>query len=153
MGSDPSPPDGASGLEFLGEVGRPSQPCGEGEGRRAQGTPGDHGRQEAPHIRNSGPADPTPAAQRFTSVTPRAGPRLEAELQCQVVAFGTVEVELTRGRAVGGTSGPQSGQMFPGRLPATYLTSLVGDAARGRNPRGPEPRGVEVMKPGVVGAC
>lgn len=99
-----------------------------------------------------GPLTPRlpPALQLRHSTRPAP---LEAELQCQVVVFRNAEVELTRGRAVGGTSGPQSGQMFPGRLPATYLTSLVGDAARGRNPRGPEPRGVEVMKLGVAGAC
>lgn len=108
------------------------------------------GRQEVLHIRNSGAADPAPVLQLGHSTRPAL---LEAELLCQVVVFRNAEVELTRGRAVGGTSGPQSGQMFPGRLPATYLTSLVGDAARGRNPRGPELRGVEVMKPGVADAC
>lgn len=99
------------------------------------------------HIRNSGAADPAPVLQLHHSTSPAP---LEAELLCQVVVFRNAEVELTRGRAVGGTSGPQSGQMFPGRLPATYLTSLVGDAARRRNPRGPELRGVELKEDGCT---
>lgn len=84
------------------------------------------------------------------SLTRRA--LLEAELLSQVVVFKDAVVELTRGREVGGTSGPQSGQMFPGRLPATYLTSLVGDAAQGRTRTGPEER-VAVRNPAIVCAC
>lgn len=122
------------------------------KGRRettAEGTPADRRRHTSGTPGLLTPR-PCPVLLRCPS-TRQAG--LEAELLCQVVVFRDVMVGLTRGRAVGGTSGPLSGQMFPGRLPATYLTSLVGDAAPGRTRTGPEPGRAAVRNPGVVFAC
>lgn len=147
-------PNVASGLEFSNSSVR----LGVGTARVNEG--GRKGRRET-----SGRASPVPAGRRrYTSgipglLAPRLAPvlllshstrpaLLEAELLCQVVVFRDAMVGLTRGRAVGGTSGPQSGQMFPGRLPATYLTSPVGDAARGRNRTAREPGRAAVRNPG-----
>lgn len=135
MSSDPSSPDRAGGLEVLREVGHRSPSPAEkarGSGRRGRRETG--GRRRHTSGIPSPPTPRLPPALRLSHPT-RPAP-LEAELLCQVVVFRNAEVALTRGRAGGGTSGPQSGQMFPGRLPATHLTSLVGDAARGRDPRG-----------------
>lgn len=148
----------ARGLEFFAEV-----RC---RGRTREQVRGSAGVRGAGRAQAEGaPAD----RRRHTSGTPglltlRPSPvlllspstrqtRLEAELLCQVVVFRDVVVGLTRGRAVGGTSGPLSGQMFPGRLPATYLTWIVGDEALGRIRTGPEPGRAAVRIPGVVFAC
>lgn len=124
------------------------------EGRGAQGTPGDprpSQRAAAGRRRHTSgiPGLPTPAPVAGASAPslPPARPRWKRNYAVRLWFSRDMVEGVTRGRAVGGTSGPQSGQMFPGRLPATYLTSRVGDAARGRHRTGPEPGRAAVRNP------
>lgn len=152
--ASPPPPDMASGLPSSGEVGSQDHPCEErvrgAEGARDAGRPQAQPAAAGRRRHTSGiPGLPTPAPVAGASAPslPPARPRWKRNYAVRLWFSRDMVEGVTRGRAVGGTSGPQSGQMFPGRLPATYLTSRVGDAARGRNRTGPEPGRAAVRNP------